>query len=265
MSPANTLPAFEPFADIPAYPSTRAKPAIPWPAPYALKGFGSARTGIERLPDGRTSYWIVHDIVRGVTPAMLAWWFANLEGDVDIEGCKVNRYRAWHPYDHVHASYAWRRPDGTVGPGAAIRLREYLGANARFEVNITTLIEKLDETGFVHNPVVHGVSGFARMEYAFHAVEGGTRYENCLIVGGASGWRRLLTPLAERFFNKERGVAWLRHNIEEVGALERFLPELYRREYSRSQAHRAAERLRASVSDRRICPEFAKQNLGDNR
>ena len=26
-----------------------------------------------------------------------------------------------------------------------------------------------------------------------------------------------------------RGIAWLRHNIEEVGAFEHFLPELYRR------------------------------------
>ena len=124
-----------------------------------------------------------------------------------------------------------RLPDGSVGPGAWIRLREYLGANRRYEVNIRTAIEKLDEQGFIHNPVVHGISGIARMEYTFTPVAGGTLYENCLIVGGASGWRRWLNPLIERFvFTHEQGVAWLRHNIEEVGLFERFLPDLYRRE-----------------------------------
>lgn len=216
---------------VPAYPVDRAMPAEPWPAPYSLKGLGSANAGIERLPDGRMSYWIEHDIIRGVTPAMLAWWFANLEGDVEVRGRRVNRYRAWHPYDHVHASYAWRRPDGTVGPGAAIRLHEFFGANARFEVNATTIIEKLDETGFIHNPIVHGVSGLARMEYEFKAVEGGTLYTNRLLVGAPRGWRHLISLLVQRFgFPHDKGVAWLRHNIEEVGALEEFLPELYWRE-----------------------------------
>jgi DAPG hydrolase PhiG domain len=215
---------------VPPYPASRSQPAEPWPAPYGLKGLGSANAGIEHLSDGRTSHWIEHDIIRGVTPAMLAWWFAHLEGDVEIRG-RVNRYRAWHPYDHVHASYAWRRPDGTVGPGAAIRLHEFLGANARFEVDVTSVIEKLDESGFIHNPILHGVTGLARMEYTFEAVDGGTRYKNRLLVGAPRGWRHFISPLVERFgMPREKGVAWLRHNIEEVGAFEEFLPELYHRE-----------------------------------
>jgi hypothetical protein len=31
-------------------------------------------------------------------------------------------------------------------------------------------------------------------------------------------------------FNAARGNAWLRHNIEEVGLFEHFLPDLYRQE-----------------------------------
>ncbi|MGE0798488.1 MAG: hypothetical protein AB7G13_15645 [Lautropia sp.] len=215
----------------PAYPATCARPPEPLALPWALKPLGSAEFGARRLPDGRLCYWIRHQLLHGVTPTMLAWWFANLEGDVDIDGQRVNRYRAWHPYDHVHASYARRRPDGSVGPGAVIRLKEFLGANRAYAVDIATVIEKLDEEGYVHNPVVHGVSGLARMEYRFTPEQGGTRYENCLIIGGARGWRRALTPLLERFaFPRERGIAWIRHNVEEVGALEQFLPALYRRE-----------------------------------
>lgn len=217
--------------DYPAYRPDRRSPADPVLLPWGLKPLGSADCGAERLPDGRLSYWIRHDIVRGVTPRMLAWWFSHLEGDVVIAGQRVNRYRAWHPYDHVHASYARRRPDGSVGPGAAIRLREYLGANTRYSVDTVSDIEKLDEEGFIHNPRVHGIGGLVRMEYRFTRVEEGTLYENRLLIGGAAGWRRLVTPLVQRFaFDHAHGLAWLRHNVEEVGQFERFLPALYREE-----------------------------------
>lgn len=217
--------------DQPAYSADR--PGLPEPAlvPWPLRSLGSAEHGIERLTDGRISYWIRHAPLRGVTPAMLVWWFSHLEGDVEVGGRRINRYRAWHPYDHVHASYARRLPDGSVGPGAVIRLREYLGRNCRYEVNVTSDIEKLDPGGFIHNPRLHGIPGLVRMEYAFETVPEGTLYTNRLLVGGASGWRRLVTPLVQRFgFDAEHGRAWLRHNIEEVGLFECFLPALYARE-----------------------------------
>jgi hypothetical protein len=197
---------------------------VPWP----LRPLSSAEYGIERLADGRLSYWIRHAPLRGVTPAMLVWWFSHLEGDMEVEGRRIARYRVWHPYDHVHASYARRRPDGSVGPGAVIRLREYLGANRRYQVSVTSEIEQLDETGFIHNPRLHGISGLARMEYTFEADSGGTLYCNRLLVGGASGWRRAISPLVQRLgFDHEHGRAWLRHNVEEVGMFEHFLPRLY--------------------------------------
>ncbi len=221
---------FEP-ACFPAYPATRTHPAEPAGVPWALKPFWSAESGVEKLQDGRVSYWIRHEVLRGVTPRMLHWWFTHLEGDVVVAGRRMNRYRAWHPYDHVHVSYAKRLPDGSIGPGAAIRLRECLGANPRHMVNVVTDIEKLDESGFIHNPRVHGISGLVRMEYAFNAVPGGTQYDNRLLIGAADGWRSRLTPWVQRFgFDQAHGLAWLRHNIEEVGALEQFLPQLYLQE-----------------------------------
>lgn len=217
---------------VPAYPASRSRPAELLALPWPLKPLGSAHAGASRLADGRISWWIRHAPLRGVSPPMLAWWFAHLEGDVTIGRRRINRYRLWHPHDHVHASYAWRRADGTVGPGAAIRLREFLGANPAYEVNVTSVIERLDAGGFVHCPLLHGVQGLARMEYRFTAVPGGTLYENRLIVGGSQGWRRALNPLLQRWlFDRAHGLAWLRHNIEEVGQLERFLPALYAAEH----------------------------------
>jgi hypothetical protein len=223
--------AVEPGREFLAYPFDRRGPPEPTLLPWGLRPLGSAECGAERLPDGRLSYWIRHQVLRGVTPRMLVWWFSHLEGDVVIAGQRIARYRAWHPYDHVHASYVRRRPDGSIGPGAAIRLREYLGGDRRFEVDTVTDIEKLDEEGYMHNPRVRGIPGLVRMEYSFRRVPAGTLYENRLLVGGAHGWRRRVTPLVQRFFfDAAHGLAWLRHNVEEVGLLEHFLPALYRQE-----------------------------------
>lgn len=203
----------------------------PVPLPWGLKPLGSAAHGSDELPDGRTRFWIRHEVLRDVTPAMLVWWFRHLDGDVLVGGRRIHRYRVWHPYDHIHVGYARRCPDGSIGPGAALRIREILGGNPAFLVDVVSEIEKLDEEGFIHNPVVHGVRGIARMEYAFHAVAGGTVYENCLVVGTRHpAWRRLNRAVQWLAFPKIRGETWLRHNIEEVGMLERFLPDLYRHE-----------------------------------
>ena len=61
-----------------------------------------------------------------------------------------------------------------------------------------------------------------------------TLYENWLIVGAAHGCKRILNPLIKRLvFDRSRGLAWIRHNIEEVGMLENILPSLYAAEHSR--------------------------------
>jgi DAPG hydrolase PhiG domain len=195
---------------------------------WSPKSLTGAQSGSRVLADGRIQYWIEHEVLRGVTPQMLAWWFQNLEGDVQFAGKTYNRYRLWHPEDHVHVSYERRLPDGSVGPGAAIRIVEYLGRNRKYLVNVVSPIEKLDTTGYIHNPRAFGWLPIARMEYEFTAVAGGTFYRNSLIVGWRGFSFRLLRPLVQRFiFDGNHGKAWIKHNIEEVGQFEAFLPALY--------------------------------------
>jgi hypothetical protein len=89
-------------------------------------------------------------------------------------------------------------------------------------------IERLDEQGFVHKPLVRGIAGLARMEYQFTETADGTLYENCLIVGASHGNKRILNPLIKGLiFDRARGLAWIRHNVEEVGMLENIFPGLY--------------------------------------
>ena len=201
------------------------------PDPLAIrcvcKPVQSARSGFEVLADGRIHCWIEHQVVRGVTPKMLVWWFKHLEGDMQYDGQRLNRYRVWHPRDHISIEYSRRNPDGTIGVGSVIHLIEMFGANPDYLMDVHTEITKLDEQGFAHRPRLHGLR-LARMDYEFNAVESGTRYRNSLTVGaeGFVGW--MVNPLIRMFvFDEARGRAWIKHNIEEVGNFESFLPRLY--------------------------------------
>jgi len=199
------------------------RPTITW----APKPVSSARSGVDLLDDGRVHCWIEHETVRGVTPAMLVWWFRNIEGDMDHQGQRVPRYSVWHPADHVRFRYVKRLPDGSIGPGSVFHITEMLGARPEYLVDTFTDVTRLDEGGFAHRPRFHGIRA-ARMDYEFEAVTGGTAYRNSLTVGFEGWLGRLLNPLVRRFvFDQARGRAWLKHNIEEVGQFEAFLPQLH--------------------------------------
>lgn len=198
---------------------------------WIKKSLDSAEYGREILDDGRIKYWIRHEILAGVSPKMLVWWFQHLEGEIEYQGKLYDRYHVWHPEDHVHVSYEKRNDSGLIRPGAVLRIVEYLGRQKRYLVNVISPIEQLDETGFIHNPKLYGIFPLARMEYRFQEIKDGTFYENCLIVGWKGNSFRLLRTIFEfLFFDRKHGHAWIKHNIEEVGQFQNFLPELYRKE-----------------------------------
>lgn len=202
----------------------------PIPVPWTMKPLGSAETRIEHLDDGRVRFSIVHDVLAGVTPEMLVWWFEHMDGDVEIGGRQVPRYRAWHPRDHVALRYLHPSTDGRrFGPGARVHIQEFLGGDPRYAVDFASTVDFLDATGFAHGEWVAG-RRVAHLQYRFVPVAGGTRYEDSLTVGIESGmfgamFNRLVRPA---YFSEDMGRAWLLHNVEEVGNLQFFLPDLYR-------------------------------------
>ena len=199
----------------------------PLPIDWICKPLNSARSGVEVLPDGRIYCWIEHETIKGVSPEMLVWWFKHLEGELEVNGVKYDRYRVWHPRDHLFAEYAKPNDDGAVGVGSVIHLAEMLGANPEYLVHIFTEITKLDETGFIHQPRIHGLK-LAEMKYDFETADGGTKYTNSLTVGLKGVFSRVVNPLIRRLvFDEARGRAWLKHNIQEVGNFEFFLPRLF--------------------------------------
>lgn len=197
--------------------------------PWTLKPLGSARTAtLDHLGDGRMHLAIEHDLVRGVTPEMLVWWFGHMHGTMEVEGRTYPRYRVWHPLDHVEHAYV-HTPPGGVGPGSVFHIHEVLGRNPVWRVDVLTDVTRLDPGGFAHRPRVHGLRGLARMDYRFERVAGGTRYVNSMTIGAPlPRWARgVNAPLLALAFDEARGRAWLRHNVEEVGSFEHFLPALY--------------------------------------
>jgi hypothetical protein len=164
---------------------------------------------------------------------MLVWWFEHLEGDVEIEGRVLDRYRVWHPLDHVSARYVRRGPDGSIGPGAQMALCEVLGRDLRYTIDVVSTIERLDEEGFIHKVIVRGFE-LARMEHTFRAASDGVLDENCLVVPGSHRLAPLSRLLVPWKFPEAKGRAWLKHSIEEMGSLENFLPELYPGEVKRA-------------------------------
>ena len=194
---------------------------LPWP----LKPLGSARTSLSYDAFGRMVMHIRHDLLKGISPEMVAWWFGNIGGDMEVEGTRLNRYLVWHPLDHIHWELAQPGPDGRAGTGAKFRIVEAFGRNPDFYIDIIDTVTRLDPGGIT---LVNYKSGLpvSRLNHDFIAVDGGTQYVSTLTIGTDVPWlSAILNPLIRKIlFTEAMGHAWLRHNVEEVGLLEHIIP-----------------------------------------
>lgn len=195
------------------------------------------------LPDGRLEMTIKHELLRGITREMLAWWFCRIDGTMEYRGRVVPRYRVWHPRDHIFYRDVTTAADGTGSAGTRRQIVEAFDHQRRYLVNIIDRVVKLDETGILlsteqasltlgsfQSPLLPLGVEISTLQHDFIATPLGTRYESRMIVGSDTLFGQLL--LNQRLipwlvFPKDMGAAWLRHNVEEVGNFERFLPTLY--------------------------------------
>ncbi len=193
-----------------------------------MKPVSSALTSQSRLPSGQLLLTIEHEIVRGVTPSMLRWWFENLGRPMSYQGTVYPRYLLWHPRDHIHWELVARSRSGGTGQGARFRIVEAFAANPDFYVDSVELVEKLDEEGISLVRTIQGSEVF-RLEHRFAGTHEGTKYRSRMVVGAATGIFATLfnTVIRPRIFSDAMGTAWLTHNVEEVGMFEHILPPLY--------------------------------------
>ena len=123
----------------------RRRPPIPAPrsVPWTLKPLSTAETSLSYDALERMVMRIRHDIIKGVTPEMLAWWFANIGGEMEIDGRIQNRYLIWHPFDHIHWELVKPAASGRIEAGAVFRIVEAFGIDT-FRV-IDTESQRLEE------------------------------------------------------------------------------------------------------------------------
>jgi hypothetical protein len=213
--------------------ASRAKPTPSRDFGWQMKPLASAKTNIVKLPDGRLELTIEHDTVRGVSPEMLLWWFSNIGGTMAYGDSVYPRYLVWHPHDHIRWELVREAPGGGAAVGARFRIVEAFGRNPDYFVDSTDTVEKLDKTGIRLCAYLLG-DRVLDLEHKFAPVPGGTRYDSRMVVGSSSLWGRLFFNrfVRPRVFTDEMGPAWLKHNVEEVGNFEFFLPNLYRHRLS---------------------------------
>jgi hypothetical protein len=151
----------------------------------------------------------------------------------------------WHPSDHIYYKDITVAADGSGSAGTRRNIVEAFGRNSRYFVNIIDHVEYLDESGIllsteqagitlgsVHTPLIPLGVGVGTLQHDFITAPTGVRYESRMVVGHDSVFGRLLlnrTLLPWLVMSEDMGRAWLKHNVEEVGNFERFLPALYDR------------------------------------
>jgi hypothetical protein len=225
--------------------------APPLPIYWKPKPLSSATTRVSRLPNGQLELVIKHDLLKGVTREMLAWWFARIDGLIEYQGRVLPRYRVWHPRDHIFYQDLTRDADGVGGVGTYRLIVEAFQQNPRYLVNIVDRVVKLDETGILlsteqasitmgtlQTPLLPLGVEMSTLQHDFIAAPLGTRYESRLVVGHDSLFGRLLLnryALPLFVMSEDMGRAWLQHNVEEVGHFEQFLPSFYDRWQDRGE------------------------------
>lgn len=205
---------------------------LPFPEPrklpWRLKSIDSAETSLTYDRYGRMVMQIRHDLLKGLTPAMVAWWFANIGGDMEVEGVRLNRYLVWHPFDHIHWALVRPGESGRAGKGAQFRIVEAFGRNDAFRIDVIETVTRLDPSGITLVGTRLGQQ-ISRINHDFIAAGDDTLYLSTLTIGvDTPGLCRLVNPIVHRaMFPEAMGQAWLKHNVEEVGLLEHIVPLIY--------------------------------------
>ena len=195
------------------------------PVLYPLRAVDTATVHFTDCARGRRRITIDHRPLGGVTPAMLLDWFTHLGGTMEYGGAVVDRYHAWHPIDHIRWELARPAPTGGAGEGARFHMVEAFGARPEFTVDEVARVEKLDETGIRLVLRIAGVPIF-QLEHTWSAGADGAHYVTVMDLGVRSPLLAPLNRVLHRKFSGEKALAWVKHNIEEVGQLEYLLPSL---------------------------------------
>ena len=197
--------------------------------PWTVPDHRLAEKGYEYLPDGRIRVITHHLPLPGVTPAMLAWFYQQLPiSTVDLDGTNYPLYHLFHATEHGRLWVVEPAPDGTPGMarGAVIERHEWFG---EYDRQGKALISEFSDQGMTALAHAAGLQ-IGVVEHRYSVENGETRYTVTATIGSelpVVGWL-LNRYLSDRLFTEPMLAEWMRHQVEEVGVLPYFLPQLYR-------------------------------------
>jgi quinoprotein glucose dehydrogenase len=209
---------------LPANPRHDAPRRLPWP----LRDVREAVTSHEILPDGRLRLRIEHRPLPGVTPEMLAWWYRVLPiSQVKFDGAVRPMYHLFHPYEHGRIWVERPAADGRpgVGAGGIVARYEWFGP---YDSEGAARVLELSPQRFVTQPKIAGIA-IGQLRHVWGASPRGATYTVESVIGVdwplVGPWVNAL--LRRWVFTEGMLREWKRHQVEEVGLLPHFLPELY--------------------------------------
>lgn len=196
--------------------------------PWSVPDYRPAKARHSVLPDGRIRIDITHLPLTGIRPEMLMWWYQKLPvSTVDVGGVPYTFYHVFHPTEHGRIRVAEPASDGTpgMGVGALVEREEWFGP---FDSKGAGRITQFSAAGMTVVPEVAGMR-FGEIQHIFEATPTGTQYRVVSVIGvewpliGGAVNALIRNTLYPDAMLKE----WERHQIEEVGMLQNFLPALY--------------------------------------
>lgn len=177
---------------------------------------------------------VQHDDVKGVTPEMVKWFFEHLGcctnwNGKDFNGPQVSLYHLWHHRDHVAVTPLTNNGDkqnfGFL-EGAQSRIHELTN-----EVNDVVYYEmetvKLDEHEFTFNVMKSG-KPTGHVKHVYEPTKDGkgvTFFVETKV--GMDNNKLFNKTVVPKLYNKDSGMQWIAHNIQETGRLEDVVPTLY--------------------------------------
>ncbi len=202
------------------------------PLIYPLRTVDPERVSIRHFAHRRLRMTIDHEPLEGITPEMVLWWFRHIGGTMPYAGGIHPRYSVWHPLDHI----SWRlvNPSHPIGEGSRFHITEAFGQDPAMLVDSVDRVEKLDRTGIRLALRIAGAQVF-QLEHTWSAGRGRTHYVSVFDLGLRSVLGAPVNAyLRKKVFRPDMDAAWIKHNVEEVGLLEHFLPALYQVETARA-------------------------------
>lgn len=203
---------------------------VPAPRDFAweLRPLSASPHEITYQEDGRLRITIEHELLEGVTPEMLVWWFQNFDGETEWDGVRMPTYLLWHPVDHIKVTVLDRADGAITSAGQRIHIQEAFGGDAEnWLLDSVVEIARLDDSGLTLEIHAAGDRVF-QLAHDFVGTDGGTLYRTQMLAGPQKWLPRQFWDV-EKAFGPERARRWVKHNIEEVGSFPHFLPDLYSR------------------------------------